>query len=155
MRRNAIAPKKSPWISLTLLLATYGIIGWQLSVLDSQWILWTFAAAATMLVAVAVSSPWSKVRDGLASCFTSDAKAFSIAVILAFFSAVMITWLHIVVHFFVVFSASLLVRLDVQAARWSSRQSFWLIAIASLVSLALGAFLHIGVDLYLTAIGDR
>jgi hypothetical protein len=67
----------------------------------------------------------------------------------------MITWLHIVVHFFVVFSASLLVRLDVQAARWSSRQSFWLIAIASLVSLALGAFLHIGVDLYLTAIGDR
>jgi len=149
MRRNAIATKKFPLISLTLLLATYGIIGWQLSAVESHWVLWVFAAIATVLLAVAVSSPWSKVRDGFASCFTSDTKAFSIAVVIAFFSVVIITWLHVFIHILVVFSASMLVRLDVQAARWSNRQSFWLIAIASLVSLALGAIVHTGVEPYL------
>lgn len=152
MRRNAIAIKKFPWISLALLLATYGIIGWQLSALESHWVLWILAAVATVLLAVAVSSPWSKVRDGFASCFKSDSKAFLVAVTIAFFSVVIITWLHIFVHILVVLSASMLVRLDVQATRWSSRQSFWLIAIASLVSLALGAFVHIGVEPHLTVI---
>jgi hypothetical protein len=154
MRRNAIATKKFPWISLALLLATYGIIGWQLSTLESHWMLWVFAAIATVLLAVAVASPWSKVRDGFASCFASDTKAFLIAVVIAFFSVVIITWLHIFVHILVVCSASLLVRLDVQAARWSIRQSFWLITIASLISLALGAIVHTGVEPFLTAIGD-
>jgi hypothetical protein len=149
MRRNAIATKKFPWISLTLLLATYGIIGWQFSAVESHWVLWVFAAIATVLLAVAVSSPWSKVRDGFASCFASDTKAFSIAVVIAFFSVVIITWLHIFIHILVVFSASMLVRLDVQAARWSNRQSFWLIAIASLVSLALGAIVHTSMAPYL------
>jgi len=149
MRRNAIATKKFPWISLALLLGTYGIIGWQLSGLESHWILWILAAMATVLLAAAVSSPWSKVRDGFASCFTSDTKAFLIAVVIAFLSVVIITWLHIFVHILVVFSASMLVRLDVQAARWSNRRSFWLIAIASLVSLALGALVHTGVEPHL------
>jgi hypothetical protein len=155
MRRNAIATKKFPWISLSLLLSTYGIIGWQLAALESHWILWIFAAIATILLAVAVASPWSRVRDGFASCFASDTKAFSIAVVIAFFSVVIITWLHIFSHILVVFAASTLVRLDVQAVRWSSRQSFWLIAIASLASLALGAFVHTRVEPYLTVISDQ
>lgn len=149
MRRNAIAIKKFPWISLALLLATYGIIGWQLSALESHWVLWVVAAIATVLLALAVASPWSKVRDGFAGCFSSDTKAFLIAVVIAFFSVVIITWLHIFVHILVVFAVSTLVRLDVQANRWSTRQSFWLIAIASLASLALGAFVHVGVEPYL------
>jgi hypothetical protein len=144
--RSAIATKKFPWISLTLLLVTYSILGWQLSALEGHWILWAIVAVATLLLTAAVSSPWSRIRDGFASCFTSDTKAFLIAVVFAFFSVVIITWLHIFVHILVVFSVSMLVRLDVQAARWSNRQSFWLIAIASLASLAVGGLVHLVVS---------
>lgn len=148
--RSAIATKKFPWASLALLLVTYGVLGWQLSAFQGHRSLWAMAAIASVLASVAVCSPWLQVRRSFFSLFATDTRAFLVATVLAFLSVVVITWLHIFFHILVVFAASTLVRIDTQTARWTSRQSFWLIAIASLAGLALGALGETTIEPYLS-----
>lgn len=101
-------------------------------------IVWVIVVVGILLLAAELSSPWSKIRDGLASLFKSDNRAFFFGVAAAFLSVVIITWFHIFAHALVVISAATLVKLDAQTARLSERQTFWLLAIVSLVGLGLG-----------------
>ena len=131
--------KNLPWLSLTLLLVTYSILGWLLSAFKGPISLWIVVIGADLLLATALSSPWSQMKDGFARLLKSDTRAFFVAVILAFLSVVIITWLQVFVHILVVIAAGILVRLDTQTAGWNNRQSFWSLAIISLASLGLGA----------------
>lgn len=139
--------KLIPWVSLALLLGTYSTLGWLLSAwlvyaFQTPWVgwaIWMIVVVAVLLLAAALSSPWSKLRDSFAHLVKSDTRAFLVAVIFALLSVVIITWLHIFVHILVVVAAGTLVRLDTQTAKWSNKQSFWFLAIASLISLFLGA----------------
>ena len=142
---------KIPLVSLTLLVVTNAIFGWQLSAymgLDlpthnrfaaSPTILvWVVVIIADLLLARAVSTPWTQRRKRFLDLFKTDNRALLSAVFLAFFSVVIITWLHTFVHISVVLAAGMLVRIDFQTARWSCRSIFWLLAIASIVGLGLG-----------------
>jgi len=131
--------KKLPWVSLALLLVTYITLGWILSAVNDPLPVWVIVVGAVLLLAMALSSPWSKIRDGFARIFKSDTRAFLIAVVAAFLLVVIITWLYIFAHVLVVMSVGTLVRLDTQTARWSNRQTFWFLAIVPLVGLGLGA----------------
>lgn len=130
--------KKFPWVSLTLLLVTYSTLGWLLTEFHDPMIVWVIVVVGILLLAAELSSSWSKIRDGLASLFKSDNRAFLFGVAGAFLSVVIITWFHIFAHALVVISAATLVKLDAQTARLSQRQTFWLLAIVSLVGLGLG-----------------
>ena len=130
--------KKFPWVSLTLLLVTYSTLGWLLTEFHDPMIVWVIVVVFILLLAAELSSPWSKIRDSLASLFKSDTRAFVFAVAIALMSVVIITWFHIFAHALVVISASTLVKLDAQTARLSQRQTFLLMAIVSLVGLGLG-----------------
>ena len=130
--------KKFPWVSLTLLLVTYSTLGWLLTEFHDPMIVWVIVVVFILLLAAELSSPWSKIRDGLASLFKSDTRAFFFAVAIALMSVAIITWFHIFAHALVVISAGTLVKLDAQTARLSQRQTFWLLAIVSLVGLGLG-----------------
>lgn len=116
--------KKLPWVSLTLLLVTYITLGWILSAVNDPLPIWVIVAGAVLLLAMALSSPWSKIRDSFARIFKSDTRAFLIAVVAAFLLVIIITWLYIFAHVLVVVSVGTLVRLDTQTARWSNRQTF-------------------------------
>jgi hypothetical protein len=131
--------KNFPWVSLTLLLVTYTILGWQLYAFKGPVFLWIVVVVADLLLAVALSTSGSHKTDGFTLLFKSDSRAFFVAVTFAFFSVAIITWLHVFVHILVVIAAGTLVRLDAQTARLSSRQSFWFMAIFSLAGLGLGA----------------
>ena len=130
--------KKLPWLSLVLLLVTYSILGWLLSALHDHWFVWVIVVVSVLLLAVALSSPWSKIRDVFARLFKTDSRAFFIAVIAALLTVVIICWFHIFAPALVVASAGTLVRLDAQTAGLSERQAFWMLAIISLVGLGLG-----------------
>jgi hypothetical protein len=131
--------KKLPWVSLTLLLVTYITLGWILSAVNDPLPIWVVVVGAILLLAMALSSPWSQIRDGFAQLVKSDSRAFFVAVVTAFAIVLIITWLYIFGHILVVISASTLVKLDTQTARWSNRQTFWFLAIIPLVGLGLGA----------------
>ena len=130
--------KKFPWVSLTLLLVTYSTLGWLLTELHDPMIVWVIVVVGILLLAAELSSPWSQIRDGLASLFKSDNRAFFFAVAAVFLSIVTITWFHIFAHALVVISAGTLFKLDAQTAGLSQRQTFWLLGIVSLVGLWLG-----------------
>jgi hypothetical protein len=130
--------KKFPWVSLTLLLVTYSTLGWLLIAFHDPLIVWVIVVVGVLLLAAALSSPWSRIRDGLARLFKSDTRAFLVAVVAAFLSVVIITWLHIFAHALVTISAGTLVKLDAQTAGLTERQTFWLLSIVSLVGLGLG-----------------
>lgn len=145
--------KNLPWVSLTLLFVTHSMLGWQLSDFLTPDIhpgnsvaMWTLVVAGDILLATAISSRLSHLRDGLARLFKSDTRAFLVAVIFAFLSVVVITWLHVFVHILVVLSAATLVRLDTQTAKWTIKQSFWTVTIFSLTGLGVGAVAQILVE---------
>lgn len=145
--------KKLPLSSLTLLLVTHGVLGWQLSAfMGLGWptsnlfaahsptiLVWVVVVVSDILLAVALSSPWSQRQNEFLTLFRTDTRAFIVAVILSFLSVVIITWLHIFVHILVVVAAGTLVKLETQTAKWSYSQIFWLLTIASIIGLLLGA----------------
>lgn len=129
---------KLPWTSAVLLLVTYITLGWLLSAFHYPLFVWVTIAVGVLLLSASLSSPWSKLRNNFTRLFKSDTRAFLVAVVAAFVSVLIITWLHIFVHALVVISAGTLVRLDAQAAGLSQSQTFWLLTIVSLVGLGLG-----------------
>lgn len=144
--------KNFPLVALTLLVVTHGILGWELSaVIGPFWavpfsfashsptiLVWVVVVVADLLLAQALSSSWLQRRKEFISLFKTDTRTFWIAVVLAFLSAVIITWIYIFVHIFVVIAASMLVRLETQRVRWINKHIFWSLAIASIVGLGLG-----------------
>lgn len=149
--------KNFPWVSFTLLLVTHSIVGWQLStVLDWKvssingfWLPWVAVVIADLLLAVALSTPWVEVKHDFAGLFKSDGRTFGVAVILAFLSVVIITWLHVFVHILVVVAAGTLFNLDAYTARWTHRQSFCLLVVISLIGLGIGALVQSAMQAYL------
>lgn len=130
--------KEVPWVSLVLLLVAYSTLGWLLSALHDPSVVWGIIVIGVLLLAAALSSPWSKIRDSLAPFFISDTKAFLFAVVAALLIVAIISWFHVSTHAMVVISAGILVKLDAQTNRLSQRQVFWLLAIVSLIGLGLG-----------------
>lgn len=130
--------KKFPWVSLALLLVTYSTLGSLLTAFHDPLFIWVIIVVSVLLLAAALSSPWSKIRNAFTRIFKSDSRTFLVAVVAALLSVVFVSWLHISAHALVVMSAGTLVRLDAQTAGLSERQIFWLLAIVSLVGLGLG-----------------
>ncbi len=158
---------KIPLVSLTLLLVTHGVLGWQLSAfMGPVWavplsfaahsptiLVWVVVVISDLLLAAALTTPGSERRDEFISLFKTDNRAFLFAVILAFLSVVIITWLYIFVHILVVIAASMLVKIDTQTARWKNRHIFLLLAITSILGLGLGAVVQTVLGLGLEARG--
>lgn len=135
--------KKLPWGAIALLLVTYTTLGWLLSPFYDPWFVWVIVVVAVLLLAMWLSSPWTKAPNTFTRLFKSDSRAFLVAVTLALLSVVIITWFHVFVHALVGVSSGILLRLDAQKAGLSERQTFWFLVILSLVGLGLGAGIHI------------
>lgn len=130
--------KKNSWLAVLLLLVTYITLGWLLSTWQSSWLVWVVVALSSLLLAAIISSPWVEIRDMFATLFASDSRAFLVAVIAAFASVIIISWLHIFAHTLVIICAVLLVKLDLQAANFRDKQIFMLISVVSLLGLFIG-----------------
>lgn len=130
--------KKNPWLAILLLLVTYITLGWLLSTWQSSWLVWVVVTLCSLLLAAIFSSSWAEIRDMFANLFASDSKAFLVAVIAAFVGVIIISWLHIFAHALVITCAVLLVKLDLQAAKFRDKQIFMLISVVSLLGLFIG-----------------
>ena len=135
--------KKLPWGSLALLLVTYFVFGWLLSVAHSAQVISPVVVALTLLLAGSLTSALPLVRDTLSFSLKSDSRAFVIVATVAFVSAVIVTWLQVFAHILVVISAESLARLDLQTAKFTQLQAFLILSTVSLAGLGLGAVAHI------------
>ncbi|MGC9505173.1 hypothetical protein [Baaleninema sp.] len=134
--------KTRPWISFGLFLLTYVNLGWVLSDSDASRWAWIWGIALTILLAEALASPWSIVRNVAVRWLKSDIRGFIAALIAAFVAVIFLTWLHVSSQIVLLASAGLLFRLDVQIAGLSDLQAFLLLLGTSSLGLGIGWLAH-------------
>lgn len=130
--------KRLPWLSLLLLVLTYGVFGWLIAASDKSWMLWLMGAGYTLLIASALTAPWALLKGFYASFLESDSRAFVSVIVGAFLAVIIITWLGVFVRILVLISASALARLDLQTAGYNKWQAFGLLLVVALAGFGLG-----------------
>ena len=121
-------------------MLTYTTLGWVLSSLP--WYTLLLTVALILLLAEILASPFSNVRKGLIYSLSTDTRAFILAISMAFFTALLVIWIHIVVHALVVIAAGLLARLDLLTAGFRDSQAFWILSVFSFAGFGLGWAAH-------------
>lgn len=132
-------PGKINTISLALALVTYGVFGWICGVSPNNWLQGGFLV---LLIALLLIAPIKLLRICFSSWLQSDARAFISIIVLSFLCVVVLTWLEVFAQFFVLLSAGMLVRLDLQTAGFGEWQAFFSLVGMCLASFALGVFLN-------------
>jgi len=130
--------KKLPWASLLLLVFTYGLFGWLISATDRSIWLWLMGASYILLIALALTAPFTLMKTFYTSWLKSDARAFLSVIVGAFVAVLIVTWLEVFVRILVLLSAAALVRLDLQTAGYNEWQCFSILVIISLTGFGLG-----------------
>ena len=135
--------KKIPWLSLTILLLTYGTFGWMysswgvavietgelLSQLETKLalrIIYGLGVMSVVLIAVVFTAPISLITVSLDNWLRSDTRAFLSIFMGAFAFTLIVQKVNYFATFLVLLASALLVKLDLQLAgyrRWFS----WLI----------------------------
>ena len=130
--------KKLPWISLLLLLSTYGVFGWLITTSDKSGLLWLLGAAYTLLINSALTAPWALLQGFYASFLQSDSRAFASVIIGAFVAVVFIHWSETFIRILVLICASALARLDLQTESYGKWLAFGILLVVSLTGFGLG-----------------
>lgn len=130
--------KKLPWTSLLLLLSTYGVFGWLITVSDSSGLLWVMGAVYSLLITATLTAPWGLIKRLYASVLQSDSRAFMSVIVGAFLAVIIINWIGVFFRILVLICASALARLDLQTARYSKWEAFGILFVVSLAGLGLG-----------------
>jgi hypothetical protein len=130
--------RKLPWASLLLLVFTYGLFGWLISATDRSILLWLMGASYILLIALALTAPFTLVKTFYTSWLKSDTRAFLSVIVGAFVAVLIVTWIEVFVRILVLLSAGALVRLDLQTAGYNEWQCFSILVIISLTGFGLG-----------------
>ncbi len=131
-----------PWFSLALAVLSYSTLGWVISETKAPWFVWLIVAVAILLLVASLTASWSKLVEYYSMLFQSNIRSFGITVLAAFLFFLMIAWFRVFLDTLLVLSATILVKIDFQAAGFKEGIAFWLTSIISLAGLATGALLH-------------
>lgn len=134
--------KKLPWASLLLLVFTYGLFGGLISATDRSIWLWIMGASYILLIALALTAPFTLMKTFYTSWLKSDARAFLSVIVGAFVAVLIVTWIEVFVRILVLLSAGALVRLDLQTAGYNEWQCFSILVIISLTGFGLGILMQ-------------
>ncbi|WP_206753412.1 hypothetical protein [Microcoleus sp. FACHB-672] len=140
--------KKVPWLSLSLLIATYFNFGWVLSASAADWWVWLLIIVYTLGIAEALAAPFSMIRYVVRRLISSDTKAFLSAIVASFFGIVILSYFDISGHALLLIAVAALLRLDLQAAAIGELKSFMILSAFSLLGLTLGSAAYWGVNHY-------
>lgn len=104
---------------------------------------WIFAIIAALFLAAGLTAPLTNAKTLIFRWFRTDVGAFISILTGAFFSVVVVAWLHLFATGLVLLSAGALARLDIQTSGFKKWQSFWLLTIVSLTGLWFGGFANL------------
>ncbi|MGM3307390.1 hypothetical protein ACSQ6I_15675 [Anabaena sp. WFMT] len=134
--------KRIPWFSLALVLLSYSTLGWVISETKAPWFVWLIVIVTILLLLISLTTPWSKLAEYYSVFFRSNVRTFGITVLAAFLFFMMLAWFRVFLDTLLMLSATILVKIDFQAAGFKQGLSFWFTSIFSLVGLAAGALLY-------------
>lgn len=150
-REAMLFVKKLPCVSLLLLVFTYGVFGWLISI-DTQsnglnslsyvserlWL----DGAIILLLALSLTAPFQLIQTFYKSWLKSDTTAFVSVIVGAFFAVVILHWFETFIRILVLLSAGALVRIDLQTAGYNKWQSFGILMFISLMGFSFGIILN-------------
>ena len=133
---------KLPWTSLAILIVTYATFGWILFGWTENRLIWLLAAVGSIAAAGVVTYPSRSVSIGFGGFFKTDTRAFILILGASVTSVLLLTWLQLFVDTVILFTAGLLVSLDLKTSGWSKVFSLFLLIGWQLLGLSLGLALH-------------
>jgi hypothetical protein len=98
------------------------------------------AVSWIFISSIAFISPLTSFDSFLSRWFHSDTTAFMVLFAFAGLAAVILFWLHVFLQILTVLAAEALARIDMQAARMSGIQAYWILTFVSLTGLTVGWF---------------
>ncbi len=102
-------------------------------------------ALLVFAIALFLTTPFTNLKILLNRVLKSDTTMFGSAIAAAFISVFLLSWIETVIHFLLLFSSGALVRLDLQGAGYTSKQSFWVLSVISLGGMILGLSIHLAI----------
>ncbi|WP_414550518.1 hypothetical protein [Anabaena sp. CCY 0017] len=136
--------KTFPWISLVLVLFSYGTLGWALSETQAPLYIWISFILVVFLLVGSLTIPGSAISKYTNLLLQSNIRSFAVASFGAFLFFLMLAWFRIFLDTLLIISAGILARIDCQSAGYKQGQAFLITLIFSLAGLALGKVLHLG-----------
>jgi hypothetical protein len=156
--------KRFPWLPLLLLVMAYGSFGWFLaSTVGSTelaqivaelplpallaWLATkpNFARMILLLalgwiwvLTTALMSPLTSFSRFVSRWFKSDTVAFLSICLMAGLASVFLLWLNIFLYIITIVASESLARIDLQTAGYAEWQTFWVLAVFSIIGLGIG-----------------
>jgi hypothetical protein len=140
--RQTSPTPKLPWTSLALLFITYATFGWLLYDWTNDRLIWLVVAVGVTLIGGVVTYPSRSISLGFAGFFKTDTRAFILIVLTSIISVFLLAWAKLFVDTVVLFTAGLLVSLDLKVSGWNKPVILLLIIIWQLLSMSAGLTAH-------------
>ncbi|GAX34121.1 hypothetical protein [Nodularia sp. NIES-3585] len=136
--------KTFPWISLVLVLFSYGTLGWALSETQAPLYVWITFILAILVLVGSLTIPWSAISKYTSLLVESNIRSFAVATFGAFLFFLMLAWFRIFLDTLLIIAAGILARIDCQNAGLKQGQAFLITLLFSFAGLGLGKIVHMG-----------
>lgn len=130
--------RKTPWLSLALLMVTYASFGWFLSSPAFPAYNLPLAVVWVCVISIAFMRPLVSFTQFITRWFKSDTVAFLSIFMMAGVASLLLFWLHIFLYILTILAAESLARIDMQTQGVAEIRVFWILATVSLLGLGVG-----------------
>ncbi|NJK37476.1 MAG: hypothetical protein HC835_04560 [Oscillatoriales cyanobacterium RM2_1_1] len=125
------------WLALFLFTLTYFVVGWYLTDLNLEPHVWVSIAVLIVALAILLTTPSATLKKPMFQWFQSDVGTFIAVLSGSLTVVIMFTLLQLFITFLMVLASSLLVRMELQNAKWNSWLAFLVLATLPFVGLGL------------------
>lgn len=133
-----VPPRTFPWLSLSLLFASYSTFSWFLYNATVSWIVWALVIAFALLQSLLLTTFADGLKSVIDRWLQSDVGYFTSVIIGAFLLALALVWTNILGYILVLVASEILARLDLQNIGCNRFQSLLILTSISLLGLLLG-----------------
>mgnify|MGYP000338335138 CR=1 FL=1 len=135
--------RKLPWISIGMMVLTYGVFGWLMAAsLVSPWLPWLGACYITIVIIGLTLVPLRNFRTKLDYWLQSKLRSLISLIGGAFAMVIIFSWLELFMRILVLIAAAFLVRIDLISQGLSRKQIFCFLGTCALGSYGLGVLIH-------------
>jgi hypothetical protein len=136
-----------PFVSLALIILTYGHLGWAMSHANISSYNWVLIVISVLLLVGEITSPLKRVINFCTLLFKTDARTLIVAVLCAFLFFIILALFRFFLDVLLIVAATLLARVDIKSTGIKQIYSFLFLATFCLGSLAVGLLGHRYFDL--------
>lgn len=133
-----MSTKSFPWISLSLLFASYSTFSWFLYNATVNWLIWALVIVLSLFEALLLTTFTDGLKSIIDSWLQSDLGYFTSVIIGALLLAVALVWINLFGYVLVLLASEMLARLDLQNFGCNRFQSLLILTGISLLGLFLG-----------------